>query len=244
MGEGEIVLRTASVAMAAYNGERFIAQQIDSVLDQLGPDDELVVSYDPSSDGTLEILEGYAARDSRVCVLANDNHGIVGNFNNAIAASAKDVVFICDQDDVWVPGKCDAVIARLNETGADLLIHNVVHIDAEGKVISKPLFEEYGIRPGILRNFAAPRYSGCCMAFPQASKRLIMPMPEDVINYDHWVGMVCEALGSVTFMDDVYLKHRLHGDNVTTSRRALGVIARQRLNLLKALARRRRELRG
>lgn len=244
MGEGEIVLRTASVAMAAYNGERFIAQQIDSVLDQLGSDDELVVSYDPSSDRTLEILEGYAAPDSRVRVLANDNHGIVGNFNNAIAASVKDVVFICDQDDVWVPGKRDAVIARLNETGADLLIHNVVHIDAEDKVISKPLFEEYGIRPGLLRNFAAPRYSGCCMAFPQASKRLIMPMPEDVINYDHWVGMACEALGSVTFMDDVYLKHRLHGDNVTTSRRALGVITRQRLNLLKALARRRRELRG
>lgn len=244
MGEGGIVLRTASVAMAAYNGERFIAQQVDSVLDQLGPDDELVVSYDPSSDGTLEILEGYAARDSRVRVLANKNHGIVGNFNNAIAASVKDVVFICDQDDVWVPGKRDAVIARLNETGADLLIHNVVHIDAEGKVISKPLFEEYGIKPGLLRNFAAPRYSGCCMAFPQASKRLIMPMPEDVINYDHWVGMVCEALGSVTFMDGVYLRHCLHGDNVTTSRRALGVIARQRLNLLKALARRRRELRG
>ncbi|SER35405.1 glycosyltransferase [Parafannyhessea umbonata] len=244
MGEGEIVLHTASVAMAAYNGERFIAQQIDSVLDQLGSDDELVVSCDPSSDGTFEILEGYAARDSRVRVLANDNHGIVGNFNNAIAACVKDVVFICDQDDVWVPGKRDAVIARLNETGADLLIHNVVHIDAEGKVISKPLFEEYGIRPGLLRNFAAPRYSGCCMAFPQASKRLIMPMPEDVINYDHWVGMVCEALGSVTFMDDVYLRHRLHGDNVTTSRRALGVIARQRFNLLKALAMRRRELRG
>lgn len=62
----------------------------------------------------------------------------------------------------------DAMLRLLNETGADLAIHNVVHINGEGIVISKPLFEEYGIRGGLLRNFAKPRYSGCCMAFLQA----------------------------------------------------------------------------
>jgi glycosyltransferase involved in cell wall biosynthesis len=236
------MLRTSSVAMAAYNGERFLPEQLDSILAQLQADDELVVSYDRSTDATREILDRYAARDPRVRVIDNDRPGIVGNFNNAIAHCGNDVVFISDQDDVWMPGKRERMLAALNESGADLAIHDVVNIDEAGDVISRPFFEEYGIGPGLLRNFAKPRYSGCCMAFPASTKRLIMPMPESVVNYDHWIGMACEALGRVTFVDEVLLHHRLHGDNATVSRRPLGVVLRQRSNLLRELSKKRREL--
>lgn len=226
------MLETASVAMAVYNGERFLEQQIDSILEQLSSDDELVISYDESQDGTLSLISRYAETDGRVKIVRNAEPGVVGNFNNAIQNCCKDIIFISDQDDIWKSGKKDAMLRLLNETDADLAIHNVVHINGEGIVISKPLFEEYGIRGGLLRNFAKPRYSGCCMAFPASSKRLIMPMPSSVVNYDHWIGMVCEIFGTVVFDNRVFLEHRLHGGNVTTSRRKLKIVAAQRANLL------------
>ena len=236
------MLETASVAMAVYNGEKYLAQQIDSILKQLLDDDELVISYDESQDGTWALISEYAEADSRVRIVRNSTPGVVGNFNNAIRACHKDSVFISDQDDVWKLGKRNAMLRLLNETGADLAIHNVVHVDGKGVVISKPLFEEYGIRNGVLRNFAMPRYSGCCMAFPASSKHLIMPMPSSVVNYDHWIGMVCEVYGTVVFDERVFLEHRLHGDNVTTSRRKLRTIATQRANLLMELIKRGRML--
>lgn len=236
------MLETASVAMAVYNGEKYLAQQVDSILEQLSDDDELVISYDESQDGTWALISEYAEADSRVRIVRNSMPGVVGNFNNAIGACRKDSVFVSDQDDVWKLGKRDAMLRLLNETGADLAVHNVVHVDSDGVAISKPLFEEYGIRNGVLRNFAMPRYSGCCMAFPISSKRLIMPMPSSVVNYDHWIGMVCEVYGTVVFDDRVFLEHRLHGDNVTTSRRKLRTIATQRVNLLRELIKRRRML--
>ena len=81
------------------------------------------------------------------------------------------------------------------------------------------------------------------MAFPRSSERLIMPMPDTVINYDHWIGMVCEVYGKIFFLNEVLLQHRIHGENVTTDTRPLPVVIRQRLNLLRELRRRGKALR-
>ncbi len=237
-----MIEKTVSVGMAVYNGEKYIPTQIDSILRQLRENDELVISYDRSTDNTKAIIDGYAQTDSRVRVIENDRSGIVDNFNNALSHCKNDIIFISDQDDEWIDGKRDKMVEALELNQADLAIHNAVHVDAEGKPISKPLFELYGIRKGLLRNFAMPRYSGCCMAFTTEAAKMILPMPESVINYDHWVGMVCEAFGNVVFVDDVLLHHRLHGDNVTTSRRSIRIVAQQRFNLLRELMKRRRQL--
>lgn len=232
-------LTTVSVAMAVCNGERFLAMQLDSILSQLDKNDELIISYDSSKDRTFEIACGYAERDSRIVLARNSNPGIVSNFNNALSLCRKDSVFISDQDDLWLPGKREVMLSALNGSGADLAIHNFVQIDSCGQIISAPQFETHHIGNCLLRNFAMPRYSGCCMAFPHSTLDIIMPMPESVINYDHWIGMACEVFGKVEFVDDVLLGHRLHGSNVTTSRRPLHVILSQRASLLKELIKRR-----
>lgn len=236
------MLKSVSVAMAVCNGEKYLPQQLDSILEQLCPNDEVVISCDPSTDGTSDLVSCYSRLDSRIKIIENSNHGIVGNFNNAISFCTKDAVFICDQDDVWAHDKRSKMIARLNDSNADLVIHNVVHIDENGTIVSEPLFEQYDIGPGIIRNFARPRYSGCCMAFPARTKRLILPMPASVVNYDHWIGMACEVYGTVDFYDEVLLYHRLHGNNATTSTRPFGVVATQRSHLLYELIRRRKTI--
>ena len=88
------MLETASVAMAVYTGERFLEQQIDSILEQLSSDDELVISYDESQDGTLSLISRYAETDGRVKIVRNAEPGVVGNFNNAIQNCCKDIIFI------------------------------------------------------------------------------------------------------------------------------------------------------
>ena len=228
-----------SVAMAVYNGERFLKEQLDSVLTQLEPQDELIASYDVSKDGTWELLQRYRAEFPQLRVIENQHPGVNGNFNNAIAASTGDYIFICDQDDRWAENKRSAVVETFEKTGADMVIHNGVHINASGEIISEPFFSMYRIGNGKLRNILKSRYSGCCMAFSREMKEKIMPMPMDIDAYDRWIGTVGEFLGKIAYDDRILRYHRLHGDNVTPeSSRSVGVIVRSRIQLIRELRRR------
>ena len=101
-----------SVGLASYNGERYIREQVDSIIAQLDSIDELVISDDGSTDGTLDILASY--NDPRIHVYHNEeNHGVNGNFENALKHSQGDYIFLSDQDDVWLPGKVEACLKAL-----------------------------------------------------------------------------------------------------------------------------------
>lgn len=232
-------MASISVAMAVYNGEAYLPEQLDSILKQLEPQDEIVVSYDKSRDNTWQLLQEYQSKYPQVRVLENQNPGINGNFNNAIAGCKGDYIFICDQDDRWADNKRAAVVESFEKHGADMVIHNGVHIDGEGKVISEPFFSMYRIGDGKLKNILKPRYSGCCTAFTREMAAKIMPMPMKLDAYDHWIGTVGEFFGKIAYDERILLYHRLHGGNVTpVSTRSLGVILKARGRLLWELAKR------
>lgn len=224
-----------SVAMAVYKGEKYLPVQLDSILAQLGPDDEVIASYDPSSDGTLALLQDYAARDPRVKVLMNPRPGVTGNFNNAILHSSGDYIYISDQDDQWAPNKVEAVQRAFAETGCGLVIHNGVHTGPDLAPSGGDFFHIYRIGNGKLHNIAKPRMSGCCMAFTREMRDIILPIPE-IHGYDQWIALVCEFWGKIAYPEEVLLYHRLHGGNATTGRRPLSVILPMRAKLLACLA--------
>lgn len=233
-----------SVAMAVCNGERFVRQQIDSTLSQLGQDDELVISYDESVDRTLHIVQERSETDHRIKVISNPNPGIAGNFEHAIAACSNGIIFISDQDDIWLPGKRDRVVETFDKSNADLVIHNGYHVDSNGKRVSEDFFSLYGAGKGFARNFAKSRYSGCCMAFTKDSAAWILPFPRAVDCYDRWIVSICELHGKVELIDDVLLEHRMHDNNATPkSPRGLGAIALSRIHLARSLFRRWKKLR-
>ncbi len=232
-----------SVAMAVYNGEKYLDLQINSVLPQLGPDDELVISYDKSTDGTLDKINAYRAKDERVRVVINEDPGVFGNFQNAIENCKGDIIFICDQDDIWLDNKIKTVVDKMKETGCDMAIHNGVHIDRNDAIISRSFFEMYGIGDHKLKNFWAPRYSGCCMAFTKRLKNIILPIPKSVGAYDHWLGEIGERFGEIVYMPDILIHHRLHDGNVTPkSHRGVSVILKARLNMRKELNKRKKSI--
>lgn len=237
-------MKKISIAMAVYNGERFLEEQLDSILQQLEPQDELVISYDNSKDRTWEIITSFSERYPQIEIYKNITPGVTGNFNNALSLCTGDYLFICDQDDRWAENKRAAVLETFEKTGADMVIHNGVHIDSEGKVISEPFFTTYRIGDGKIRNILRSRSSGCCMAFTREMAQKILPMPPKIDAYDRWIGTVGEFLGKIAYDDRILLYHRMHGDNVTTNTRSIGVILSTRIDLIKELRKRiRRERR-
>ncbi|PKO55579.1 MAG: alpha-L-Rha alpha-1,3-L-rhamnosyltransferase, partial [Betaproteobacteria bacterium HGW-Betaproteobacteria-21] len=138
-----------SVCMATYNGQRYVADQIKSVLPQLAPDDELVIADDASSDGTLAVIKGFD--DPRICVLASEVRlGVVPTFERALSAARGEIVFLCDQDDVWLPNKRAVFLEAL--AVADLVVSDCRVTDADLNERASSFFSLRASGPGLLRN--------------------------------------------------------------------------------------------
>ena len=204
-----------SVAMPVYNGAPYIAEQVFSITKQLKEKDELIISYDISKDKTWEIITQLASEDKRIRIVQNSKKGIVSNFNNALQECKGKYIFISDQDDIWVDNKILNVIETFEKTGAGLVIHNGIHINNLLQPISSDFFSMYRIGPSLIKNFLKPRYSGCCMAISNKLKPYILPIPENIDAYDHWIGMAAEINSKVYYLNEVLLFHRLHNTNYT-----------------------------
>lgn len=202
-----------SVCMATYNGERFIKEQVDSILCQLNNDDELIVSDDGSVDDTIKILKSY--NDVRIKIYYNQNHGVNNNFANALSHSNGDYIFLCDQDDIWMPDKVRIVKKALENNM--VVVHNASIIDGEGKSLGKTYYECTPDKTGFWGNLWKSRYLGCCMAFRSSLLKELMPFPKNVFGHDYWIGLYCDFRYKVHFMDDVLISYRRHGNNVSTS---------------------------
>ena len=203
-----------SVALAAYNGERYIGEQIESILSELHDGDEIIVSDDNPKGKTKEAVEKYSKKDSRVKYIEGKGQGVCKNFENAVNNCTGDVVFFCDQDDVWLKGKRDAVVKEI-ENGADVVLHDAMMTDKDLNVINPSFFQENGSQPGFLKNFIKNSYMGCCMAVKRDFLNKCLPFPEKLPMHDWWIGLIAEKYGKVKFIDTPLIYHRCHGDNVT-----------------------------
>ncbi len=196
-----------SVCVTTYNGEKYIAEQLRSILEQLSEVDEVVVSDDESTDRTLEIVADL--HDPRIRVVHSTAHYFKWNFLNALLAAKGDILFLADQDDVWLPGKVEKCIHAL-ET-ADLVVHDSRVVDDDLQVIRPSFFQFYGSGPGLLKNSLNNTYFGSCMAFKRKVLNAALPFPTtNEIGHDIWLGLVAEMTGTVMFLDEPLLLYRRH----------------------------------
>jgi glycosyltransferase involved in cell wall biosynthesis len=215
---------TVSIALATYNGEAYLGAQLESHLAQERLPDELVVSDDGSSDGTLEIAREFAERAPfPVRIVANRNaKGYQGNFGTAVAAAQGDIIALSDQDDVWLP----AHVARLAEALEER--SDVLALASDSECVDndlKPL--GYTIRdserlPDALRKATMRRgpdqfglvlrhraVTGHGMAFRRSLLPAVLPFPKDWFH-DQWIFLVGAALGRVDYVPDVLSRYRQH----------------------------------
>jgi glycosyltransferase involved in cell wall biosynthesis len=200
-----------SVVLATYNGATYIREQLTSVLGQLGPDDEVIVSDDGSTDGTLTVVE--ELHDERVVVGCGPGQGFVRNFECAIAQARHDFVFLCDQDDVWRQDKVAIVMGAFNDRSVECVSHRFRCIDESGQLIADS--PQGRLRHGVLRNIIRSSYTGCCMAFTRSLVTTILPFPRTVIAHDQWIGLLTERRGSSRFIDDALIDRRIHSTNIS-----------------------------
>jgi len=203
--------------MATCNGARYLREQVDSILLQLGPADELVVVDDGSRDDSVAML--LALGHKRIRLHCNDrNLGPIRSFERALGLANGEVVFLADQDDVWLPGKGKAMLAALDD--AELVISDCRVVDESLGELHPSFFARQRSGPGLLRNLARNSYLGCCMALRRELLRFALPFPARVPMHDWWLGLVGQAFGRVVFLAQPLLLYRRHGANASTTARA------------------------
>lgn len=201
-----------SVAMATFNGEKFLKEQLDSILCQLDFKDEVIISDDGSTDRTLNLLHEYK-NDKRIKVLKNPRKGVVSNFENALRNSSNEVIFLSDQDDIWLPNKVEVVKNCFLNSEKDLVLHNGLIFQDNADVLNKLLIKK--MRHGVAINLLKSCYWGCCMAFKKNLLRYILPFPSPVPAHDQWIGLVAEKRRQSVFLYKPLIMHRVHKNNVS-----------------------------
>lgn len=203
-----------SVCMAVFNGERYVHEQVTSILKQLSSNDELIVSDDFSTDGTLAVIR--AIDDDRIKVISNSMcSGYSGNFENAIKLALGDYIFLSDQDDVWVEGKVNKMCEALES--AELVVSDALFVDGNLVSIGKKFFSLRGVRKGFFQNIYKSRYLGACMAFRREILTKLLPFPGNKLlcPHDLWITIVSELYFRVEIIDEPLILYRRHGNNVS-----------------------------
>ena len=216
-----------SVCMATYNGEKYIFEQIESILAQLTPDDEVIIVDDFSTDDTVKILQGI--NDSRIKIYLNDrNRGHVFSFARAISLASNEIIFLADQDDIWLAGRVSLMARKLLDTGAQLVSSNYELIDRHGVPLNRAIKIELKSEDSskyirnILKIFmGTANYFGSAMAFRKDIVPLILPIPSFVILHDVWISLAGNLIGSNVHLDERTLKRRLHDNNFTNPNRSI-----------------------
>lgn len=225
-----------SVALAAYNGEKYIEQQINSILSQIRIDDEIIVSDDNPNSPMSSLVKQIAESDSRIKYIEGPSQGVIKNFENAISHATGDVIFLCDQDDVWVDDKVLYVMREI-EGGADLVLHDAIVTDAELNPTCNSVFEKNRTKPGLIKNIIKNSYMGCCMAFRSELKSDILPFPANLPMHDQWIGLIAQKKYKVKIIDKPLILYRIHGNNVTGGKAKLSTKVKWRINICKNIIR-------
>ncbi len=216
-----------SVALCTYNGEKYIEEQLTSILRQTRLPDEIVVSDDGSSDRTLEIvssvLEGSGVE---LRILKNSGtHGVVGNFYNAMSSCSGDIIFTSDQDDFWREDKVELMLRPFVESEKNVLVFsNALLVDREGASLGGDLWSTLSYDPekeekdmfGLLLNRCV--VTGAAMALRKSLFELCGMAPEGWLH-DGWMAVNAVILGNVCPINEQLLFYRQHGNNIVGAKK-------------------------
>ena len=228
-----------SVVMAVYNGRKFLAPMAESVLSQLRPGDELIVIDDASNDDSAGLLR--AMNSPFLHIHANiRNLGVKRTFERGLRLACGEIVFLADQDDIWLPGKRSAFVAEFERHPSTLVVTSDAEIiDGEGLTVAPSLMAlRGGFKSGVIATLWRNRYTGCTMAVRRRLLDLALPIPSAVPMHDIWLGIIARLRGEVTYLQTPYLQYRRHDTNESPlhSRMRWGEMARWRLGLMLSIS--------
>lgn len=228
-----------AILLPTWNGERFLAEQLDSLLAQTYQNFVVVIRDDGSTDGTPALIAQYAAaHPHHIHVLVSDgkNLGASGSFSclmnyalqhKQLLGLERALLMLCDQDDVWVPHKIAVSMQRMQalqqkHPGAPALVHSDLRVVDEQRHLLAPSFVTYqGLEP--LRNnfgrmIVSNTVTGCTALLNEELVELACPVPEGAVMHDWWLALVASAFGHIDYIDEALVEYRQHGRNTIGAR--------------------------
>lgn len=204
-----------SVCLATYNGEKYIKKQLISILHQIKNSDEVIISDDHSTDNTIEVIK--SLDDSRIKMFINDKEkGYTRNFENALEKASGDIIFLSDQDDVWMDDKVKKSLRLLEEN--DFVVSDAQVVDNDLKTLAKSNFELRNVQHGFFNNLIRCRYLGACYAFNKKvlEKSLLFPKNSEYIPHDYWIYMIAISNFKVGVIHEPLILYRRHNLNTSS----------------------------
>ncbi|RYE14181.1 MAG: glycosyltransferase [Rickettsiales bacterium] len=202
-----------SIALCTYNGEKYIEEQLQSILNQTYQNLEIIIVDDCSIDKTITIVETYATKDSRIKFYKNTyNLGFNKNFERAIGLTTGAFIAISDQDDIWKPFKLEVLFNNIKDNW--LIFSNSSSIDQNGINTNKELLKSFSLSNRTYKSLLLNNWlTGHTVLFKQELLNYIMPFPENIF-YDWWIGFVAIYHHKITYIKDILTLHRIHQDSV------------------------------
>lgn len=236
---GAEVVKTITVLLACYQGEKHLPEQLASLAAQDDTAFRVLMQDDGSEDGTMQLLRDIAAQDSRFILAAHHGRhfGAKGNFWSLLAQADTPYVAFCDQDDIWQPDRLSACRAAIEqaerECGEDtpILVHSdCTLIDGQGNVLHESFFAHQGWDPAattLPRLLVQNNVTGCTALFNRALCRAALETgdPQKMFMHDWFMALLAASTGRVVFVAKPLVRYRQHGKNVMGASRS-GLIAR------------------
>lgn len=220
-----------SIAMATYNGAKFIHEQIDSILNQTIQDFELVICDDCSTDETPEILHKYAQQDDRIRVYINEcNLGFKKNFENVIRKCKGEYIALSDQDDIWLPNHLEILLNQM--TGeTQLVCGSPIFVNERNEELPKKY--DYFKKDFVPDNdedmarhifLCRSTFQGASMLLKKSFLNIALPIPKDANFHDSWFAALACFAGGFSFVDEPVMRYRRIGTAVTSATMKLSPI--------------------
>lgn len=208
-----------SVALCTYNGEHYLAEQLESIAAQTHPVDEIILCDDGSSDTTLAIAQRFQAQGLPLHIHRNaENLGFVGNFAQAITRCTGDIIFLCDQDDLWYSDKVVTMLNVFAESAAVLLVFSDGDlVDSTSNKLECRLWQALPTKPtpnptfhDLLNN---DWITGAACAFRRELISIALPFPAQGWVHDAWLGIIASTHGNVVALPNNLIAYRQHSHN-------------------------------
>lgn len=210
--------------MAAFNGQKYLKGQLESIINQTLKPDEIIVCDDCSTDGTIKILEQYES-EHQIKFFVNKNRlGLINNFKHAVSkAKNENCIALSDQDDVWFPDKlekCANLLTSINLPEHPCMVHSdLMYVDADDKVINSSFRSVLGqhkytqnLQTLLFGNFV----NGCTSLFNPALKKRFLAMPDQIaLNHDGWMALLAFTFGQAAYLNEPLVRYRKHDNNAS-----------------------------
>ncbi|WP_173473502.1 glycosyltransferase family 2 protein [Fibrobacter succinogenes] len=210
-----------SIALATYNGEKYIREQLDSILLQSYTNFELIICDDHSTDSTIDIIKSYLEKDSRISLYQNEiNIGFLKNFEKILSFCKGDYIACCDQDDIWNKNHLETLISNIDKNdcigaNAELVDEKLISLN---KTLSQSMdiyIKPYSDNMLFQRECYHNLIQGTASLFSNNLLQYILPFPQGIKFHDHWIALNACIRGGCKYIPETILQYRCHSQNIT-----------------------------